>query len=88
MTKQKLWELIEAYRMSGGREEHHARKELLDDVLDELLAHPKQKPVTWDDVLGAVARGWTHDANKHKQMDVELATAIAKEVQAMILAKL
>ena len=40
------------------------------------------------DVLGAVARGWTHDANKHKQMDVELVTAIAKEVQAMILAKL
>lgn len=50
MTKQKLWELIEAYRISGGSEEHHARKERLDAVLDELLAQPavpqghKQEP--------------------------------------------
>ena len=44
MTKQKLWELIEAYRMSGGSEEHHARKEQLDAVLDGLLAQPEPPP--------------------------------------------
>ena len=35
MTKKKLWHLIEAYRMSGGREEHHARKEVLDLAISE-----------------------------------------------------
>jgi len=44
MTKLKLWELIEAYRISGGSEEHHARKEQLDAVLDGLLAQPEQEP--------------------------------------------
>ncbi len=38
MSKQKIWEFIEAYRTSGGRVEHHARKELLDAALDEALA--------------------------------------------------
>ena len=37
MTKEELWELIEAYRMSGGRVEHHARKELLDQELTDLF---------------------------------------------------
>lgn len=52
MTKQKLWGLIEAYRASGGREEHHARKDRLDAVLDALLeqpAQPQQRPVAWLD---------------------------------------
>ncbi len=47
MTKQKLWELIEAYRTSGGREEHHARKERLDAVLDELL---ERRPLTDEEI--------------------------------------
>lgn len=38
MSKQKIWDLIEAYRTSGGREEHHARKEILDAALDKALA--------------------------------------------------
>ena len=47
---------------------------------------PEQEPVAWEDVLGAIARGWTHDDNKHKTMDVQLAVAIAKEIQDMVIA--
>jgi hypothetical protein len=54
--------------------------------IEELEAQPEQEPVAWEDVLGAIARGWTHDDNKHKPMDVQLAVAIAKEIQDMVLA--
>jgi hypothetical protein len=57
-----------------------------DAALRERLAQPEQEPVTWEDVLGAIARGWTHEDNKHKPMDVPLAVAIAKEVQDMVAA--
>ena len=43
----------------------------------------KQEPVAWEDVLGAIARGWTHPENAQKPMDVQLAVAIAKEIQDM-----
>jgi hypothetical protein len=56
-------------------------------ALRERLAQPEQEPVAWEDVLGAIARGWTHDDNKHKPMDVQLAVAIAKEIQDMVIAQ-
>ena len=56
------------------------------DALRERLAQPVQEPAAWEDVLGAIARGWTHDDNKHKPMDVQLAVAIAKEIQDMVSA--
>lgn len=31
-------------------------------------------------ILGAVARGWCYPENENKEMDVDLATAIANEV--------
>lgn len=31
-------------------------------------------------ILGAVARGWCHESNEKKTMDVDLAIAIAEEV--------
>lgn len=46
-------------------------------------AAPVQEPVAWEDVLGAIARGWTHPENAQKPMDVQLAVAIAKEIQDM-----
>ena len=42
-----------------------------------------QDLVTWEDVLGAIARGWAYPENLRKPMDVELAVAIAKEIQDM-----
>ena len=55
-------------------------------AMRERLAQPEQEPVAWEDVLGAIARGWTHDDNRHKTMDVQLAVAIAKEIQDMVTA--
>jgi len=46
----------------------------------------KQEPVAWEDVLGAIARGWAHPENARKPMDVQLAVAIAKEIQDMYTA--
>ena len=46
----------------------------------------RQEPVAWEDVLGAIARGWAHPENARKPMDVELAVAIAKEIQDMYTA--
>jgi hypothetical protein len=43
----------------------------------------KPEPVAWEDVLGAIARGWAHPENARKPMYVQLAVAIAKEIQDM-----
>ena len=34
------------------------------------------------EIRGAVARGWCHPDNQHKEMDVDLAEAISQEVLA------
>jgi len=47
----------------------------------------KQEPVAWDDLLGAVARGWGHSKNAHKEMDSDLALAIAEEVKSLLKEK-
>lgn len=39
-------------------------------------------------ITGAVARGWCHPDNSHKEMDATLAMAIADEVHVAILRKL
>jgi hypothetical protein len=62
--------------------------EILSDALAESrreVARLKavQEPAAWEDVLGAIARGWTHPENAQKPMDVQLAVAIAKEIQDM-----
>lgn len=36
------------------------------------------------EIRGAVARGWCADANRHKEMDSDLAEAIAQEVLLML----
>ena len=35
--KSMLWKAIERYRTAGGREEHHAYKEALDNYIDDML---------------------------------------------------
>ena len=64
----------------------------LNEPMKPLYTAPPQQaepvePVAWEDVLGAIARGWTHDDNRHKTMDVQLAVAIAKEIQDMVIAQ-
>lgn len=34
-------------------------------------------------LVGAVARGWCHEKNSHKEMDVDLALAIVAEVEKL-----
>ena len=36
--------------------------------------------MTKEELMGAVARGWCHENNSHKEMDVDLAMAIVDEV--------
>jgi hypothetical protein len=43
--------------------------------------------MTFEDILGAVARGWCDPKNQHKYMDVDLVIAIAKEVQDLYTSK-
>ena len=59
----------------------------IDNMTSGLTARQEeQEPVAWEDVLGAIARGWTHPEHARKTMDVELAVAIAKEIQDMYTA--
>jgi len=61
-----------------------AEKMLNDIAVTPPAAQPAvQEPVAWEDVLGAIARGWAHPENARKPMDVQLAVAIAKEIQDM-----
>jgi len=41
--------------------------------------------VTRAELDGAIARGWCHQKNENKEMDSDLAEAIAFEVQALIV---
>ena len=40
--KEKLWRAIEAYRMAGGREEHFALRNELEQMIDEVVADAEQ----------------------------------------------
>jgi hypothetical protein len=42
------------------------------------------EPLSAEQILGAVARGWCHPRNKFKVMDPDIAIAIADEVSALI----
>ena len=56
----------------------------LKEAIAEAEKHEvSQEPVSWESILGAVARGWCYEENANKTMDSELATAIAKEVHAL-----
>jgi hypothetical protein len=46
-----------------------------------------QEPMSEDELLEAIARGWCHEKNEHKTMDSDLATAIASEVSSAIEAQ-
>ena len=41
------------------------------------------KPTLHDEVIQAIARGWCHGINAQKEMDADLALAIAAEVEAI-----
>lgn len=47
-------------------------------------AEPVQPAVLSEQLLGAIARGWCHERNKHKVMDSDLAYAIAEEVKSLL----
>ena len=85
LMQQALEALIKAHPYSNSNKDLDGHSEAI-TALRERLAQPEQEPVAWEDVLGASARGWTHDDNKHKTMDVQLAVAIAKEIQDMVIA--
>jgi hypothetical protein len=65
---------------------HKVATEAADALRLAIEQAERQEPVAWEDVLGAIARGWTHPENARKPMDVELAVAIAKEIQDMYAA--
>lgn len=44
---------------------------------------PQQEPVALESLLGAIARGWCHEKNANKEMDSDLAMAIATEVKTL-----
>jgi hypothetical protein len=43
----------------------------------------EQEPVALESLLGAIARGWCHEKNASKEMDSDLAMAIATEVKTL-----
>lgn len=49
-------------------------------VIGRQSKQENRMPHTFEEVCGAVARGWCAPENAHKEMDIDLATAIAKEV--------
>lgn len=64
-----------------------AQKAALELFVDRLRAADQQaEPVQWLDVIGAVGRGWRRTGNTRKQMDPDLALAIADEVKALYTA--
>ena len=50
----------------------------------EMARNAPTKPLSDEEILQAVARGWCSDKNSHKTMDSDLATAIAHEIKKAI----
>jgi hypothetical protein len=46
-----------------------------------------REPISEDEILEAIARGWCHAKNVRKEMDGDLASAIASEVSRAIKAR-
>ena len=63
--------LIEALREHAMREVQRLGQEI------------EQEPVALESLLGAIARGWCHEKNANKEMDSDLAMAIATEVKTL-----
>jgi hypothetical protein len=66
-----------------------------EDVADLIVANnfdglskltQSRKPMSDDEILEAIARGWCHAKNEHKTMDIDLVSAIASEVYHAIKA--
>jgi hypothetical protein len=87
-AQQVLDALAELNRLSIGKDAICLPAEIDDamEILEARLAQPEPEPVAWEDVLGAIGRGWAYPENAHKTMDVELAVAIAKEFQELYTA--
>lgn len=61
-----------------------AQRAALELFVDRVRAADQQaESVQWLDVIGAVGRGWRRTGNTRKQMDPDLAFAIADEVKAL-----
>ena len=54
------------------------------DLRAELAQPAVAELLTAEQILGAVARGWCHPTTSSKEMDADLALAIAAEVSALI----
>lgn len=57
-------------------------KELVSQTIQAAIS-AREKEIS-DEVIGAVARGWTHEVNAKKIMDSDLALAIEKEIYLVI----
>ena len=69
-------------------EEHYLS--VIDDISAAKDKEKKKEPSplppkeNWEEIIGAVARGWTYPLNTHKTFDSTLAIGIAKEVLALL----
>ena len=46
------------------------------------------KKPTYEEILGAVARGWCSRKNQHKEVDTDLAIAVSNEVSKLVGVKI
>ena len=63
--------------------ERHLMRDFLTHVLTATTPPAAAVELSPEAIIQAVARGWTHEGNTHKEMDVVLAEAIAAEVWAL-----
>lgn len=59
----------------------HQYDQDMDVEHEEVCSETKPKLSKKQRLRGAIARGWTHPKNSHKEMDSDLALAIADEVK-------
>jgi hypothetical protein len=92
MTKEELIKRLETTCL--GLDPIDPLRLLVDDVIEALREHAmrevqrlgqeiEQEPVALESLLGAIARGWCHEKNANKEMDSDLAMAIATEVKTL-----
>lgn len=79
--KQKFWRAIEAYRSSGGREEHWRNRDALDILIDEILDKSEALKAAYD--VWQDKTEWVQETATVKELGMHRADVLKARIEAL-----
>jgi hypothetical protein len=82
------WKADYEHRLAMATEQLAEHDACIKDLKAAIAEQAKpQEPMAEEEIRMAIGRGWAHEKNAYKVMDVDLSLAIADEVKKALLAK-